>query len=183
MAKLKLLLEIIITFAKIDILSFGGGYAAIPIVQKQIVEVNKWMSATEFLDLMAIDELTPGPVAINCATFVGMKMAGVLGAIAATFGNILPSFIISLILIRVYIKYKKVDSLVGILGGLKCMVGALILSVTITICKNSLFVGSNINVLYCVLCLLCLFVLRKFKVEPIIVILASGVLGLILSVL
>lgn len=184
MARLKLLLEIVITFAKIDLLSFGGGYVAIPIVEKQIVEVNKWMSAAEFMDVIAIDELTPGPIAINCATFVGMKMAGVLGAIAATLGNILPSFIICLILIRIYAKYKNLDSLKGILGGLKSMVVALITGVTLTIIKNAIYIEGSLSLLYIILASISLFMFRKFKkIEPILIILGSGLLGLIISLI
>ena len=138
MIDLKLLLKIMIVFMKIDLLSFGGGYVAIPIVQKEVVEVQKWMSNEEFLDILAIDELTPGPVAINCATFVGNKMAGTIGGIFATLGCIFPSVIIAIILFKIYKKYHGVKSLDGILFGLKSMVLGLIGSVAITLLLNAI---------------------------------------------
>lgn len=181
MVDISMLLKIVLTFAKIDCLSFGGGYAAIPIVEQQIVEVNKWMTYAEFSDVVAIDELTPGPVAINCATFVGMKMAGLPGAIAATIGNVLPSFILALILIKLYNKYHGLKTINGALSGLKCMVVALICSTSIMILKNAIYIDESINYLSIVLFLISLFIFRKYKPEPIIVILGCGAISLLFS--
>lgn len=180
---LKLLLDIVITFAKIDLLSFGGGYVAIPIVEKQIVEVNGWMTHAEFSDVIALDELTPGPIAINCATFVGTKMAGVIGAICATLGNILPSIIISLILVKLYYKYKGLSVLDGALGGLKCMVVALIASTTISIACTAFVLNGSVNIVNCVLFLPALYVLRKYKKDPIWIILGCGAIYLIFNLI
>lgn len=178
-----LLFQIVLTFAKIGILSFGGGYAAIPLVQEQVVEVNRWMTNEEFMNVLAIDELTPGPIAVNCATFVGTRMAGVPGAIAATLGCVLPSCIIAFILVKIYLKYKNMTIMNGALGGLKCMVVALILSTTITLMQSSLFANNVIDYFAIVIFLIALFVLRKYKPEPILVILACGALGLIYSLI
>ena len=93
---MKLLIQIVLAFMKIGAISFGGAYAAMPLIEKQIVEINQWMSLNEFRDLIAIDELTPGPILINSATYIGMKLSGIPGAIAASIGCIIPSFIISL---------------------------------------------------------------------------------------
>ena len=95
---MSLLLDIIFTFIQIGLLGFGGGYASMSLVEKHVVTIKKWMTYNEFADVVTIDELTPGPVAINAATFVGIKMAGIPGAIFATLGTILPSCIIALIL-------------------------------------------------------------------------------------
>ena len=173
--------KIILTFAKIDMLSFGGGYVAIPIVEKQVVEINKWMTYAEFSDVLALDEITPGPIAINCATFVGMRMGGLPGAIAATLGNILPSFILSLILIKLYQKYHGLSLISGALSGLKCMVVALIASTSISLFKMAVIANNSINYLSIVLFAISLFVLRKFKPEPVFVILGCGAISLLLS--
>ena len=85
-------------FFQIGLFSFGGGYAAVPLIQSQIVETNQWMEMSQFADLITIAEMTPGPIAVNSATFVGQQMAGLPGAVICTLGCILPSFIIVLIL-------------------------------------------------------------------------------------
>ena len=91
-------LQLFLSFMQIGLFSIGGGYAAIPLIQSQAVDINKWLTAEEFLDLATIAEMTPGPIAVNGATFIGLKVAGILGAISATFGCILPSlFIVSLL--------------------------------------------------------------------------------------
>jgi len=178
-----LLLQIVFTFMKIGALSFGGGYAAIPLVQQQVVKVNGWMSNSEFMNVLAIDELTPGPIAINCATFVGMRMAGLPGAIAATFGCVLPPVIIAFILAKIYFKYSGAKLMSGALSGLKCMVVALIACTSITIIKSSILANNTIDIFGVVIFFIALFVLKKFKTEPILVILASGLVGLIYALL
>ena len=183
MSKLLMLLKIVLVFAKIDLISFGGGYVAIPIVQKEIVEVQHWMTNAEFSDVLAIDELTPGPVAINCATFVGQKMAGTLGGIAATFGNVLPSIIIAIILYKVYAKYHGLSSLDGILFGLKAMVLGLLGSVALTLWKNAILPDMQFDILAFILFLIGLFVLRKYKTDPLYVILGCGVISLIVNLI
>ena len=182
---ISLILKIVITFFKIGIISFGGGYAAIPHVIKQVVEVNGWMTLEEFSDVLAIDEITPGPIAINCATFVGTKMAGLPGAIAATFGNVLPCFIIVLILIKFYNKYHNLSYFEGALSGLRCMVVALITSVAIDMFKSAIWAQrditlANVDYVSLVLFIIGLFVLRKFKVDPVYVTLGCGIIGLII---
>ena len=183
MIDLKLLLKIMIVFMKIDLLSFGGGYVAIPIVQKEVVEVQKWMSNEEFLDILAIDELTPGPVAINCATFVGNKMAGTIGGIFATLGCIFPSVIIAIILFKIYKKYHGVKSLDGILFGLKSMVLGLIGSVAITLLLNAIIPNNSFDYISFVLFAIALFVLRKYKIDPLYIILGCGLLNFIIELL
>lgn len=179
------LLDIVLTFAKIGLLSFGGGYAGIPIVENQIVNVKQWMSLAEFSDIVTIDELTPGPIAINAATFVGIKMAGIPGAIAATIGAILPSTIIALILVKLYYKYRSLKPINGALYGLKSMVVALIGSTTLTILINALFYYFPIDVhaidyIAVILFSISLFILRKYKPNPILVMIGCGLIGLII---
>lgn len=180
-----ILLGLILTFAQIGLLSFGGGYASISLVEKQVVEVKHWMTYLEFADIVTIDELTPGPVAINAATFVGTKMAGTLGAICATLGAILPSCIIALILVKLYYKYRSLKAVNGAINGLKSMVVAMVLSTTISILLNALFYYFPID-LYAidyvsvVLFIIALIVLNKTKLNPILIMLGCGVASLLI---
>jgi len=182
---MNIIIELILTFAQIGVLSFGGGYASIGLVEQQVVSVKHWMTYAEFADIVAIDELTPGPVAINAATFVGTKMAGVVGAIAATFGVILPSCIIALILVKVYYKYRSLNTVNGALSGLKSLVVAMILSTTISILFTALFYYRPIDIyaidyVSCLLFIIALIILRKTKINPLIVMLGCGLLGLLI---
>lgn len=179
------LFEIVLTFAQIGLLSFGGGYASISLVEKQIVEVKHWMTYAEFADIVTIDELTPGPVAINAATFVGTKMAGTLGAIAATIGAILPSCIIVLILIKLFNKYKSMKAIDGAMNGLRSLVVALLLSTTISIISTALFYYFPIDLhaidyIAVIIFIIALILFRKTKVNPILIIIGSGLVGLLI---
>ena len=175
-----LLLDIVLTFAKIGVLSFGGGYAAISLVEHQVVDVKGWMTLAEYMDIVTIDELTPGPVAINAATFVGIRMAGIPGAIAATFGAVLPSCIIALILVKIYYRYRSLKLVNGALSGLRSMVVALVASAALTIMTNNLFPSDNIDPIALILFAVSLFVLRKYKMNPLLVMVASGLCGAII---
>ena len=122
------LLSLFISFFQVGLFSIGGGYAAMPLIKAQTVDLHHWLTATEFADLVTIAEMTPGPIAINAATFVGMRVAGLTGVVVATLGNILPSCIIMLILARLYEKYSKQTLLKQILGGVRPVVIAAIFS-------------------------------------------------------
>ncbi len=174
---MKLLIDIVFTFMKIGLLSFGGGYSAVALVEKQVVEIKGWMSYEQFMDIVTIDELTPGPVAVNAATFVGTRLAGSLGAIAATLGAILPSCIIALILVKLYYKYKDLSLISGALKGLKSMVVALISITTISILSNSLFSDSKIDIVSVVLFVISLVLLKKYKMNPLVVMMICGLAG------
>ena len=114
-----ILSELFLSFLQIGLFSVGGGYAAIPLIQYQTVELHGWLTETQFMDLAAIAEMTPGPVAINGATFVGLKIAGVPGALAATLGCIFPSLIIVSLLAFVYRKYRELPVLRNVLSSLR----------------------------------------------------------------
>ena len=111
-------LHLFLSFLQIGLFSFGGGYAAMPLIQDQVVTLNHWLSMKEFTDLVTISQMTPGPIAINSATFVGIKIAGIPGAVAATFGCILPSCIIVTIIARLYLKYRNMAALQSVLSTL-----------------------------------------------------------------
>ncbi|MFA6772688.1 putative chromate transport protein [bioreactor metagenome] len=119
---MNLLFNLFISFFQVGLFSIGGGYAAMPLIQAQTVDIHSWLTAVEFANLVTIAEMTPGPIAINSATFVGMKVAGIPGVVVATLGNILPSVIIMLILARLYEKYSKQTLLKRVLEGVRPVV-------------------------------------------------------------
>ena len=104
-------LQLFFSFLQVGMFSFGGGYAAMPLIQGQVVEQHHWLSMSEFTDLITISQMTPGPIAVNSATFVGIRVAGIPGAVVATFGCILPSCVIVTILAKLYLKYRSMDML------------------------------------------------------------------------
>ncbi|HQH63710.1 MAG TPA: chromate transporter, partial [Clostridiales bacterium] len=127
------------SFVQIGLFSFGGGLAVLPQIQYQAVEVRHWLTLKEFVDLVSLSEMTPGPIAINAATFVGMRQAGILGALASTFGCVLPSLVIVVILAVVYKKFKHLKGFQGALGGLRPAACALIISAGLTVLMVAVF--------------------------------------------
>ena len=125
--KLKTLWQIFITFLKIGAFTFGGGYAMIPLIQKETVEKHHWISDEDILEIVAIAESTPGPIAINTSTFVGYRVAGFLGAFCGTFGVVLPSFIIILVISTVLREFQNVEAVQFAFQGIRAGVLALIL--------------------------------------------------------
>ena len=173
---------------QVGLFSIGGGYAAMPIIQSQVVEGYGWLTMGEFTDLITIAEMTPGPITINAATFVGTRIAGLGGAVAATLAVILPALFILSFLYYVYNKYKRVSALQNILGSLRPAVVALIASAGIMILKNVVFAARDISLLTVdwlgvILFTAAFFVLRRWKVSPILVMVACGAIGLVVSLL
>ena len=121
-------LELLWSFIQIGLFSIGGGYAAMPLIQHQVVDLHPWLTMNQFADIMTISEMTPGPIAINCATFVGIQVAGIPGAIVATVGCVLPSCIIVLLLAVVYYRFRGLSLVQGVLKGLRPAVVAMIAS-------------------------------------------------------
>lgn len=178
-------LELYFTFFQIGLFSFGGGYAAMPLIQSLVVNGHKWLSMAEFADLTTIAEMTPGPIAVNASTFVGQKMAGLPGAIICTLGCITPSLIIVLLLAWLYTKYRQLSLVKGVLGVLRPAVVAMIGGAALTLFLMALFGTSSlpeiqlsgIRIIELVLFAASLFVLRKWKPSPILIIFASAVIG------
>ena len=181
-----LLLKLFFAFIQVGLFSVGGGYAAIPLIQEQIVNIYGLMTLEEFSDLITVAEMTPGPISINSATFVGMRIAGVPGALLCT----LPSFCICLTLAHFYYKYRTVKGVQVVLGSLRPAVVALIGSAGTSILVLGLFqsglkeiVLENIRVVELGIFAVSLFLLRKFKCSAITIILGSGVAGTLIYVL
>lgn len=174
-------LELFLTFLKVGLFSVGGGYAAMPLIQSLVVDGKKWMTVSEFADLVAISEMTPGPIAVNGATFVGVRVAGIPGALAATLGCIFPSMILVSVLAYFYGKYKKLSSVKTILGGMRPAVVALIASAGLTILIGAVFgtEGFSLNtadIAAAVLFAAAFFVIRRLKLSPIAVMLLCAAL-------
>lgn len=173
-----------ISFLQVGLFSVGGGYAAIPLIQNQVVNVWQLMTIEEFADLITIAEMTPGPISINSATFVGMRLAGIPGAIICTFGCILMPFTICLILAYYYYKYRDFSGVQTVLGCLSPAVVSLISCAGLSILTLAIFQNEqvdfhigNLKFIEIGLFLGCLFLLRKWKLGAIQIILGSGVVG------
>lgn len=177
-------LKLFLAFLQIGAFSFGGGYAAMPLIQNQVVTLNHWLTAGEFNDLVTISQMTPGPIAVNSATFVGLRLAGLPGAIVATAGCILPSCILVSILAYVYTKYRKLTMLQGILNTLRPAVVAMIATAGLSIIITSFWGESGLSLAAAVSGLKidavilfggALFLLRKYNINPIYVMILAGV--------
>lgn len=178
-----LLVKLFFSFIWVGLFSVGGGYAAIPLIQDQIVNTHHLMTMEEFSDLVTVAEMTP-PISINSATFVGMRTAGVYGVLLCTVGCIIPSFCICLTLAYFYYKYRTVSGVQVVLGALRPAVVALIASAGASILMLGLFqaelrdiVFGKIRIVELIIFARALVILRKYKVSAIAVIFGSGVVG------
>jgi len=175
------------SFFQIGLFSIGGGYVAMPLIQNQVVELNSWLTITEFIDIVTIAEMTPGPIAINASTFVGMRVAGFSGAVVATVACIIPSCIIVLSLAYFYYKYKKLTLIQSIIDSLRPAVVAMITSAGLGILllaffnKNSMPINfDDTNMIAVGIFMVNIFLLRKYKVDPIYIMVGSGVFGAVI---
>mgnify|MGYP002613490328 CR=1 FL=1 len=181
-------LQLFLSFFQIGLFSFGGGYAAMPLIQGQIVKIHGWMTMSEFTDLITISQMTPGPIAVNSATFVGLRVAGYAGAAIATLGCVLPSCIIVTVIVRLYLKYRKQAVLQEILDGIRPAVVAMIASAGASIFVTAVWTSIdmislagtkwNLVVIFAVSVVL----LRKFKLNPVWVMLLSGAMQVLCEV-
>lgn len=135
--KLKTCLTLFLTFLKIGAFTFGGGYAMIPIIEKEMVEKHKWIKSEDILDIFAIAESTPGPIAINSATFIGYKIGGVFGSFCATFGVVLPSFTIISIISLVLREFSDIKAVQYAFNGIRAGVLALIIKALVSMYKKA----------------------------------------------
>ena len=180
-------LQLLWSFIQIVLFSIGGGYAAMPLIQAQVVDLHGWLTMQQFADIMTIAEMTPGPIAINSATFVGIRVAGFPGALVATFGCVLPSCIIVLTLAYVYYRFKGLSAIQGILYGLRPAVIAMIASAGISLFILSVYGSRNlptdltaINYSSLIIFAGAFVVLRKFKPSPMWVMAGAGAAGILL---
>ncbi|MBE6692154.1 MAG: chromate transporter [Ruminococcaceae bacterium] len=176
-------LKLFLTFLKIGAFTFGGGYAMLPLMQQEVL-LNNWMSETELLNFIAVAESTPGPVAINMATYIGIETAGFFGAVVATLGVVLPSFAIILLVAKFYTKYKESFVVKNCLKGLRPVVVGLIASAIISLgadvfLPNGFSLDALSFIFFASVLIFALVVYLAFKkVNPIYLILISAVLGI-----
>ena len=180
-------LELFWSFLQIGLFSIGGGYAAMPLIQNQVVDLHPWLTMTQFADIMTIAEMTPGPIAINSATFVGIQIAGLPGAIVATVGCVFPSFVIVMSLAYIYYRFRGLNMVQGVLAGLRPAVIAMIASAGISLLIMAVYgqralpedlmsFDGNAIIIF----VIGFLVLRKRKPNPLLVMAGSGVAGVIL---
>ena len=170
--------QLFLSFLQIGMFSFGGGYAALPLIQEQVVTQHGWLSRSEFTDLITISQMTPGPIAVNSATFVGIRLAGFWGALAATFGCILPSCILVTVLSYLYLKYRKMSMLQGVLETLRpavvSMIAAAGVSILITAFWNDAVSFMSTKWDSIVIFVVAVWLLKKKNWNPILVMVLSG---------
>lgn len=167
-------IKLFFTFFKIGLFGFGGGYGMLSLIQHEVVEENKWISASEFTDIVAISQMTPGPIGINSATYIGYTATNsIIGSCVATFAVMLPSFIIILTICHFFVKFKENSNVQYIMKGLRPAVVGLIAAATLLLINNEnfidylswIFFGST-------------FILNKYlKVHPILIIIIAGFAG------
>lgn len=133
---MNILLDLFLSFAKIGLFTFGGGYAMISMIENNCVERKKWITHDEMMNVTVIAESTPGPIAINCATFTGYKKAGFVGALAATLGMILPSFVVIYLISMFLDNFLELTIIANAFKGIKIAVGILILDAAVTMIKK-----------------------------------------------
>ena len=180
--------ELFWSFVKVGAFCVGGGYASMPLIQAEVIENHAWMTMPQFIDIFTISQMTPGPIGINAATFVGTKVAGLPGAIAATVGFVFPSVFIVLALAKLFFKYGDIGPIRGILNGLRPAVVALICSAGLSFVMLALWNTetlpkdfTKVDLLGCIVLPISLWCIRH-KVSVIRTRCMSGVLGLILGI-
>ena len=184
-----ILLDLFLTFMKIGAFTIGGGYAMLPLIQQEVA-AHGWMSQADLINLIAVSESTPGPFAVNAATYIGAKTAGFLGSASATLGLVLPSFVIILLISRAYEKFRGNRYVAGALTGLRPTVVGLIGASVLTIARAALAgtresVAENFGTVsfFALLAIfgVSLFLTLKKKIHPIITILLSAAAGIVLG--
>ena len=183
-----LFLQIFWAFLQIGLFSIGGGYAAMPLIEAQAVDRYAWITAEEFSTLVTIAEMTPGPIAVNAATFVGTRVAGFLGAVVATMGCILPSCLIVSLLAILYRRFGRMPIIQKVLGSLRPIVVSLIASAGLSILITVLFPDGaiaidKVNLLGAALFVGAFFALRRLKWNPILTMLLCGGINFAVSLI
>ena len=179
MKKSKLILTLFLCFFKMGAFTFGGGYAMLALLENEFVEKKKWLTKDEFLDMLAIAESTPGPIAINSATFIGYKTAGVIGSAAATLGVVLPSFIIIFIISLFLDKFLTFKIVSNAFRGIQACVVYLIGSTGIKLFKQMDKKALPLTIMSVILVCMIAFSLFAIKFSSIVFILITGIIGIV----
>ena len=171
---MKELFDLFWTFCKIGALTFGGGYAMLPLIQREIVENKKWSTEKEILDYYAVGQCTPGVIAVNTATFIGFKLKGIIGGIVATLGVVFPSLIIILIIASFLQNFADLSIVQSAFAGIRVAVVALIITTVIKLLKSS--IKDYLGVIIAIIA----FIISAFiGLSPVYVVIAAGLTGFI----
>ena len=172
---MKMILDIFFTFMKIGAFGFGGGLAMLPLIEKEIVHNKGWITIKELVDIIAIVEMTPGPIAVNSSTFVGYKVGGFAGALAGSIGVVIISFILMTLLAKHLTNMKDMSQMKAIFKGIRPAILGLILSAVVSVGKTAIVDMKSV-----VIAIAVFIGLYKFKIHPIIGIVMAGILGILL---
>ncbi len=175
-SRLKLLANLFVSFAKIGVMTFGGGLAMLPMLERELVENRKWVKTEEILDYYAVGQCTPGIIAINTATFVGYKQSKILGAIFATAGMVFPSLVIISVIAAVLSNFADIPAVQHAFAGIRIAVCALITSAVIKLAKSN--VKSLVQIIIAVAAFI---IIAVFGASPVVVVIGSAVAGLVLG--
>lgn len=178
-------LQLFYTFFKIGLFGFGGGYAMLSMIQGEVVTRYGWLTAQEFTDIVAISQMTPGPIGINSATYVGFTATGsIWGSVIATFAVVLPSFILMLTISKFFLKYQKHPAVEAVFNGLRPAVVGLLASAALVLMNSENFSTPNKDIysfsISCLIFVVAFVGTRKYKANPILMIIACGIAGLAL---
>lgn len=173
---MKDLLKLFISFAKVGSLTFGGGYAMLPILEREIVEKNNWATKEEIMDYYAIGQCTPGVIAVNSATFIGYKVKGILGGIISTLGVVFPSIVIITIIAAFISNFTELQIVQDAFAGIKVCVCVLIFNTVLSLLNSSVIDKGTLFIFLLILALT-LFT----NISPIIFVIVAGILGTILK--
>lgn len=176
-------LDLFLTFFKIGLFTFGGGYAMIPLIEDICVNKRKWITHDDMMNVTVIAESTPGPIAINCATFVGCKQAGIRGAVAATFGVVLPSFLVIFLISRLLENFLEIAAVAKAFRGIRIAVGLLILKAALSMLKKMKKTPLSIAIGCCACAAMLAVNFFSIRVSSIAMMLAAGGISLLLSLL
>jgi len=168
-------MELFIAFLKIGLFGFGGGYAILALIEREIIQLHGWLNAAEFVDIIALAEITPGPVAINSATFVGYRVAGIIGAVMATLGVIAPSLLLAIPASRVFFRYYDNKRVQEVLFVLRPAVLALIALAAITVGKSAVTDAGSFLIAGG-----CLALMLFSRINPLLLIALGAAAGLII---
>ncbi|PIM75112.1 chromate transporter [Fusobacterium polymorphum] len=169
-------LKLFYVFFKVGLFSFGGGYAILPLMQHEVVDVNKWINYKDFVDIVAISQITPGPISINLATHVGYRIGGILGSTIATTSVVLPSIIIVSIIVIFLKKFNKLPVVQRIFKSLRVTIVGLILAAGIALFVKENFIDYKSYIIFATVLIGGLF----FKIGSITLVILSGIAGAIL---
>lgn len=172
--------ELFFTFFKIGLFTFGGGYAMIPLIDGICVGKKKWITHEEMMNITVIAESTPGPVAINCATYVGLKKHGTTGAAAATFGVVLPSFIIILLISFFFDSFLEIKWIASAFRGIKLAVGILIVDAAIRMIGKMKKDPANVVILCVSFVSMAIIYLFALRISSVVILLAAAAVGFLI---